>query len=335
MNRVAKWDNAKAILIYCVVLGHFVAAYQDKAAVYRSVFFFLYLFHMPGFFLISGLFSKRFANEERLNGRKFVPLLILCLVGIFLRFLSRVIFTKASIKVFDMSGASWFLFTLAVCYLLTWLVHKIDVVYVLVISIMTGCIVCYDKTLSSYFAVYRIVTFFPFFYLGYILDEQKFRNALDRLPVRLISAAGLLIFAFLCWKHPGVWRFKKLITGANHYYTMKFPITAWTWVYKVLYYAAALIAVLAVLSIVPSKKVPLMTAVGGKTLTIFLLHFFFIEICKRIPWFKAIALGQHHVPALLLFAGTSLLVVLFLSIPVFSIPFQWILHPKERKERQS
>ncbi|MCR5006052.1 MAG: acyltransferase family protein, partial [Clostridiales bacterium] len=92
MNRVAKWDNAKAILIYCVVLGHFVAAYQDKAAVYRSVFFFLYLFHMPGFFLISGLFSKRFANEERLNGRKFVPLLILCLVGIFLRFLSRVIF---------------------------------------------------------------------------------------------------------------------------------------------------------------------------------------------------------------------------------------------------
>ena len=335
MNRIAKWDNAKAILIYCVVLGHFVAAYQDHTDIYRSVYFFLYFFHMPGFFLISGLFSKRFADAERLDGRKFVPLLILCLIGIFLRFLSRVIFKQASIRVFNLSGASWFLFTLAICYLLTWLVHKIDVVYVLVVSIITACIVCYDKTLDSYFAVYRITTFFPFFYLGYILNEKRFRETLDRLPVRSIAAALLLLFALLCWKYPNVWRFKKLITGANHYYTMKFPINAWTWTYKVGYYMAALIVVLAVLSIAPTKKVPVMTAAGGRTLTIFLLHFFFIEIFQRIPWFKAIATGDHHLPALAMFAACSLLVVLFLSIPVFSIPFQWILHPKERKEHQS
>ena len=57
-GRIAKWDNARWILITLVVICHFFENYLGNP-VANSLFFYVYTFHMPAFFLIAGLFSKK------------------------------------------------------------------------------------------------------------------------------------------------------------------------------------------------------------------------------------------------------------------------------------
>ena len=66
-GRIAKWDNARWILITLVVICHFFENYLGNP-VANSLFFYVYTFHMPAFFLIAGLFSKE--NSRRQKNRQ-------------------------------------------------------------------------------------------------------------------------------------------------------------------------------------------------------------------------------------------------------------------------
>ena len=57
-ERIVLWDNLKFILITLVVIGHLADEFTAKSDVYKSVFLFIYTFHMPLFILISGLFHS-------------------------------------------------------------------------------------------------------------------------------------------------------------------------------------------------------------------------------------------------------------------------------------
>lgn len=50
MNRIAKWDNAKFVLIILVVICHFYENYLGSSKLVNSLFFSVYTFHMPAFF---------------------------------------------------------------------------------------------------------------------------------------------------------------------------------------------------------------------------------------------------------------------------------------------
>jgi hypothetical protein len=65
-GRIAKWDNARWILITLVVICHFFENYLGNP-VANSLFFYVYTFHMPAFFLIAGLFSKKTVEDRRID----------------------------------------------------------------------------------------------------------------------------------------------------------------------------------------------------------------------------------------------------------------------------
>lgn len=77
MNRIAKWDNAKFVLIILVVICHFYENYLGSSKLVNSLFFSVYTFHMPAFFLISGMFSKKTVKERKIV--KVVPYLLVYL----------------------------------------------------------------------------------------------------------------------------------------------------------------------------------------------------------------------------------------------------------------
>ena len=58
-KRIAKWDNLKLFLIFTVVEGHIADTFYEYCNDMKSVFLFIYLFHMPAFIFLSGLFSKK------------------------------------------------------------------------------------------------------------------------------------------------------------------------------------------------------------------------------------------------------------------------------------
>ena len=64
-KRIEKWDNLKALLIFTIVIGHLADYYTKNSMDMRRVYFFLYIFHMPAFLFISGLFSKKNINQKR------------------------------------------------------------------------------------------------------------------------------------------------------------------------------------------------------------------------------------------------------------------------------
>ncbi|MCI7551718.1 MAG: acyltransferase family protein [Actinomycetaceae bacterium] len=71
-ERVAKYDNAKFVLITLVVIGHFIESFifgfapGERFA--AGAFTFIYSFHMPLFILISGMFLRE------MNARSSFPI---------------------------------------------------------------------------------------------------------------------------------------------------------------------------------------------------------------------------------------------------------------------
>ena len=57
-NRIAFWDNNKCLMICLVVFGHFAEFQAGSSDICKSMFLFIYTFHMPMLLFVSGVFFK-------------------------------------------------------------------------------------------------------------------------------------------------------------------------------------------------------------------------------------------------------------------------------------
>ena len=64
-NRVFLFDNIKFFLISTVVVGHIIDFATAESDVYKSIFLFIYSFHMPLFIFLSGLFNKNRDTKKK------------------------------------------------------------------------------------------------------------------------------------------------------------------------------------------------------------------------------------------------------------------------------
>ncbi len=67
-ERYLALDNARFVLIALVVVGHLLEQLIDTGPWADALYRWIYLFHMPGFILISGALSKRTLTRRRLVG---------------------------------------------------------------------------------------------------------------------------------------------------------------------------------------------------------------------------------------------------------------------------
>ena len=64
-KRVALWDNIKFAMIILMVIGHFVDVFAEQSHTFRSIYLFIYSFHMPMMIFVSGLFySKKNTSQK-------------------------------------------------------------------------------------------------------------------------------------------------------------------------------------------------------------------------------------------------------------------------------
>lgn len=112
-NRVYLWDNMKFILIFLVVLGHFSDIYVDKSPTLQSIYLGIYVFHMPAFLFVSGLFSKRTIKER--HWRKLFNYMILFIfVKMMIIISNRISGGNWQFWPLNVSGMEWYAFALAV-----------------------------------------------------------------------------------------------------------------------------------------------------------------------------------------------------------------------------
>lgn len=69
------FDNIKAVLIFLVVLGHFLLPIHEGGNVLVLIKRLIYVFHMPLFVFVSGYFSKRIYKAGKYNFKKILYLI--------------------------------------------------------------------------------------------------------------------------------------------------------------------------------------------------------------------------------------------------------------------
>lgn len=326
-QRIAKWDNAKAFLILMVVFGHALTPYVDSGGMMHCVTLFLYSFHMPLFIFISGMFAKSTINSKPFRYEKVVSYLLLYVFMKFTIYLVQMFFSKNpefDLKfLLDEKGTPWYILVMAVHILVARAIRKLNSVAVLVVSTLAALGVGYVSFIDDTLILSRIIVFFPIFYLGYMLNSDKVLLVMNKPIIRILSAVFLLGFVlFLIFFTDKVYSLRYVFTGNNPYYefgTDWYPLGA---LLRLFCYVVSVAVGGAILSVIPNKKIPLMSYCGTKTLPIYAFHRQILFALQYSVLGVSLTNLDPNLIIPVVFTA-SLLLTLLLSLK----PFDYILYP--------
>ncbi len=324
-NRIALWDNFKFFLILTVVIGHFTDYYTGKYAEMKSLFLFIYLFHMPAFVFISGLFSKDAIARKRYD--KVIGYLILYLfMQILIYFTKLIFYGKASLSLLSVSATPWFAFALAAFFAITISLRSFNPKKVIIISVALACVAGYDTQIGDFLVLSRIITFYPFFYIGYQLDSNKLIYWLKTKRKQILSVIILISVAYICINHLSpVYGIRPILTGRNPYYKLSM-FSEIGFLLRLFWYISSFTLIFAFISIMPNKQ-SIISSMGSRSVQVYALHRPIIYIWQAIGMDNITrSISSEYWLYLTVFGGAIIITVL-LSAKIFSKPFKYILNP--------
>ena len=325
MQRNAKFDNVKFFLMCCVVFGHIANRFADDSYAVACIQFWVYLFHMPAFVYVAGLFSKRTVNENR--WRKIVPYIFLYFGMLTLSFAVSAIkngVANTTVDFFHENGIAWYSLAMFWWGAITILIKRVKPVYVLVISLFLSVISGYSADVNSFLVMQRTLIFFPFFYLGYITDLEQLVRRLDHLALKIASAAVLAVtgvLTYLYYDKIYYWRF--LFRGIKPYDSIQKGLPyGWGWSWRLAFYLIAMTLTLAIICLMPNIK-SFISALGKKTLPIYVFHGTFLALTlSTIKPLRNWMLSDLTCLKSLLFVVITVVVT---SLPIFDIPLRKLM----------
>ena len=344
-RRIAYWDNLKYLMIVFVVVGHFVLENNSgiSSPFYKSLGTFIYLFHMPVFFFISGYFFRKksalwnaltyliYAVVTKLilyAGKWAAYLVAIKLLG------KKTDFEPGTISFIWFNDIAWFLIVLAVFELLMFILDRVNVKVLLVITIITGCIMGYidgigfKSDVGDYFAWYRIFLMFPFFVVGKFLKEYDLVEKLrKRSGIRVLGGIVIVaVFACFVLNPQNISNLTALFSGRNSYdiigelwgSTIITPniMNKYGLFVRIAAYVLSFTMIMSWTVIIPDKKIPIITKCGGKTILIFMFHYWGVYFVNAMGWSSMIATRGGKVAFILIAVGWTLI----LSLIVYKVP---------------
>lgn len=284
-NRIAIYDNVKFFLMVLVVVGHFVDPYVNESAGYRSIFIFIYSFHMPLFFFISGQFHR---NRNILSK-------VIAFVSI--GFAQKIYFVMADVIInkhspsFDLlsdAGIPWYMFTLAVFIVLSYVLRDFNKKFILCAFVILALFVGYDQNVGDYLYISRIIVLYPYYVLGEMIDRNKIINLSSNIKVKLLSAVVVIVWLLLCvYELNYIYDLRPLFTARHSYVSIEMYHNTGA-IFRLLCYFISAIVGIAFFMIVPSKSIWSITKYGERTLQVYFLHWPLCMILMRLRFFENI-----------------------------------------------
>jgi fucose 4-O-acetylase-like acetyltransferase len=183
-SRNANIDNIKAILIILVVFGHLVEIHITADHFLRSLWIFLYSFHMPMFALVSGMHSKAALDERQAN--KLVKGIVVPLMVFELLYEGLEVWLNGTSIVYAGLLAPywmlWYLLSLLSWRLLLPIFARLQ--FPVAIAISLSLMAAYSEHVGYTFSLSRTFVFFPYFLLGWSMGGER----LLKLPAKLAFA---------------------------------------------------------------------------------------------------------------------------------------------------
>ena len=320
-KRVCVWDNLKCVLIFLVVVGHFVNQFEDESSIMRSISFFIYSFHMPLFIFLSGLLEKRWDENRPFQWTKPVYYI---LIGYWLKvfiYAIKVFFGRnARFDFFGDTGCPWYMFAMAAFMVLARILQKYSPRIVLPVSIIIACLAGYVPSIGSFLYLSRILVFFPFYYVGFLLTPDM---VLRFVRDKRVKAGGVLILgilflvSFVCIDE--VYSYIRLLTGRNAYQMIHVPSCGA--VHRFLWYILSGMAGVSVISLIPEKSHPMAGMIGQRTLQIYFWHRLVLYV---MMYTGAADVLKSVIPYLWIsvYLTIAMGLTLFLSLNVFGKPLK-------------
>ena len=207
-GRIALFDNLKGMLIILVVVGHVMHPVHSENPALSTLFDLIYLFHMPLFVLLSGLFAKGAwrpaadGGHGRLNVNRIISFVVLGLAyQVALLAINGVLLEQPG-RILLFSSAPWYLIAMAWWYLMTPALAKLGpargMAVALAASLAWGCV---DMS-RGFLALSRTFAFLPCFALGYYLTTERLMRLRQRPILWLaVAAAALIMLARIVDEH--------------------------------------------------------------------------------------------------------------------------------------
>ncbi|MBE6040901.1 MAG: hypothetical protein E7220_00085 [Clostridiales bacterium] len=290
-KRIYKYDNAKALLILLVVIGHMTTDYASDSHLVRWFTLWIYTFHMPAFILLSGLVHKQYITEERASlGVKGETRLrwdkvwgfFLCAWGlkVFLQFTRTLMGQSPLWHWIAEPGIPWYLFVMAEYELLFFVMRRIDDKakpwMVISAAFALSAVIGYFPIIGDEFCLARMINFLPIYAIGYYLDMRSFLVVLEKKAAGLVGwiviAASLAVCYFGKW---GIYGCRKWFTGRRSYeFLQDFFSNALSmgWLIRLAVWGIALILTFAILAVIPDRDLGPVTVAGQRTLQVYFWH---------------------------------------------------------------
>lgn len=315
-ERIALWDNIKFLLIVLVVVGHFCDMSIESTG-FKSIFVFIYAFHMPLFIFIAGLFHRDKNIREKVVSYIIFGVL-LEIVNFTIRYF---LYGDGGYSVFNITGISWYMIAMAVFIGFTYGIRDLNKKMIFVVSLALCCYACYDKQMGDMFSWGRIVEFYPFYLLGNMLDPKIFLNIKKHRFSTVTGAvivAGWLVACFV--KQDSIYKWRRIFTGHVPFCNMDASVGIEE---KVLCLLISAVLCFGVILLMPSARIPLVSKWGTRTLQVYLWHY------PALYFFVGVLYADRLCGS---FAGNGIYVILavftacLLSLPAFGYPVNYVLN---------
>lgn len=277
LKRSAYFDNAKAILIFFVVLGHLLSGFLRENEMIDTVYFVIYLFHMPAFILISGHFSRKIKTWT--DVKKMIQTLIIpyILFQLFYTYYYQTVFEDPiEFGLLEPRYALWFLLSMVLWKVLLTIFGTNP--WMIVASFVVALGAGYYSEVNEWLSLSRTFFFFPFFLIGYYMNRELFTKIKNKWIVSLAFVLAPVCVAFI---HTfGDVRWREWFYGRIPYDEIHHTIFDSALYSRLVIYAFMLCCTFIFLALVPTAK-RAYTSIGEKTLGVYLLHLIFIRAFRE------------------------------------------------------
>lgn len=310
-KRLYLWDNAKALLILLVVIGHFAQYYMNESNSFKSIWVCIYLFHMPLFIFIAGYFHK---NVYIVN-KVYYYFVLGILLKILLFITGKITGGHPSFSLFSDQSLPWFMFAMAGFIMITYFLKDIDDKFVFLVAIIIGCYSGYDKTVRDTLILSRILVFYPFYIAGVLAKKRNIFLWSNKKNIILVTCGIIIcLWVFICFAGLDyVWAVKGLLTGRN-----PFPNSFYYYgeLVRAGHYLLIAITSLSIILLLPQRKIKLLSFLGQNTLQIYFWHMIFFKVFVFFNILSLCTTSLGKVVYLLI----SIALTIFLSHKIFSFP---------------
>lgn len=211
MQRDSYYDNLKFVLIAFVVVGHFALTYLHGASSkpVTVVKDWIWLFNMPAFLFVSGMFAKNLYTLERGLRVDAISFYLVMYLG-FSVVVQAVMATYSdpTFDIFHVYSIPWYFLALALLGVSLPFMARIrgGARVVVPAAAAFAMIAGFNDGFGSFLSLSRVVNFAPFYYAGYFMDREALKRAVAAVqgkPVYLLLDMVLLIVVFIMlWRVP-------------------------------------------------------------------------------------------------------------------------------------